>query len=142
VRFVGKYGEYQVLAYLLEQDVEAYLAIAVNQPDFDITAILDDKSVVRIQVKSTELNNKSTNNSINRIDKKYDFLVVVIIADDMSARFFIMTKAEAIALKGGNKQLGVAQQRNKVFQVKENLLPYENKWGTILNTKRKKFRSA
>lgn len=36
---------------------------------------------MRIQVKETELNNKNTNNAIDRIDKQYDFLVVVIISE-------------------------------------------------------------
>ncbi|WP_156853455.1 hypothetical protein [Aeromonas jandaei] len=49
--------------------------------DFDLTAILASGKVVRIQVKETELNNKNTNNAIDRIDKQYDFLVVVIISE-------------------------------------------------------------
>lgn len=133
MKYVGKYGEYRVLACLLEQDVEAYLAIKTNQSGFDLTAILANGKVVRIQVKSTELNNKSTNNSIDRIDKEYDFLVVVIVADDKTVRFFVMSKTEAMSAKGSNKQLGATQQRDKKFQVKEALLPYENQWKKIFN---------
>lgn len=133
MKFVGKYGEYRVLACLLEQDIEAYPAIKTNQPDFDLTAILASGKVVRIQVKATELNNKSTNNAIDRIDKQYDFLVVVIVGENKVARFFIMTKAEALAAKGNNKQLGTTQQRKKEFQVKDALLHYENKWEKISN---------
>jgi len=133
MKYVGKYGEYRVLACLLERDVEAYQAIKTNQPDFDLTAILASGKVVRIQVKATELNNKSTNNAIDRIDKEYDFLVVVIITEDKTARFFVMSKPEAIAAKGTNKQLGTTQQKKKQFQVKDALLQYENKWETILN---------
>lgn len=133
MKFVGKYGEYRVLACLLEQDIEAYLAIMTNQPDFDLTAILASGKVVRIQVKATELNNKSTNNAIDRIDKQYDFLVVVIIGENKTARFFVMTKAEALAAKGDSKQLGTTQQRQKVFQVKDVLLPHEDKWEKIAN---------
>ncbi len=133
MKFVGKYGEYRVLACLLEQDIEAYLAIKTNQPDFDLTAILASGRVVRVQVKATELNNKSTNNAIDRIDKQYDFLVVVIVGENKVARFFVMTKAEALAAKGTSKQLGTTQQRNKEFQVKDALLPHENKWEKIAN---------
>ncbi len=133
MKFVGKYGEYRVLACLLEQDIEAYPAIKTNQPDFDLTAILASGKVVRIQVKATELNNKSTNNAIDRIDKQYDFLVVVIVGENKAARFFVMTKAEALVAKGNNKQLGTTQQRKKEFQVKDVLLPYENEWEKISN---------
>lgn len=133
MKFVGKYGEYRVLACLLEQDIEAYLAIKTNQPDFDLTAILASGKVVRIQVKATELNNRSTNNAIDRIDKLYDFLVVVIVGENKSARFFVMTKAEALAAKGTSRQLGTTQQRNKEFQVKDALLPHENRWQKIAN---------
>lgn len=133
MKFVGKYGEYRVLACLLEQDIEAYPAIKTNQPDFDLTAILASGKVVRIQVKATELNNKSTNNAIDRIDKQYDFLVVVIVGESKAARFFVMTKAEALTAKGTNKQLGTTQLRNKESQVKDALLPHENQWEKISN---------
>jgi len=49
MKFVGKYGEYRVLACLLEQDIEAYPAIKTNQTDFDLTAILASGKVVREQ---------------------------------------------------------------------------------------------
>lgn len=133
MKSIGKYGEYRVLACLLERDIEVYQAININQPDFDLTAILSKENVVRIQVKSTELNNKATNNAIDRIDKEYDFLIVVIFEGKGIARFFIMSKAEVMSIKGNNKQLGVTQQRNKKSQVKDALLPYENKWEKIRN---------
>lgn len=130
-KFVGKYGEYRVLACLLEQGIEAYPAIKTNQPDFDLTAILASGKIVRIQVKTRELNNKSTNNAIDRIDMQYDFLVVVIVGEKKDARFFVMTKAEALTMRGSNKQLGTTQQRKKEFQVKDAFLPHENKWEKI-----------
>lgn len=132
MKYVGKYGEYRVLACLLEQDVEAYLAIKTNQPDFDLTAILASGRVVRIQVKSTELDNKSTNNAIERVEKEYDFLVVVVVGENKAIRFFVMTRAEALAAKGSNKQLATTQQRQKKFQVKDSLLPHENQWDKII----------
>jgi len=134
MKSIGKYGEYRVLACLLERDIETYQAINITQPDFDLTAILSNDKVVRIQVKSTELNNKATNNAIDRIDKEYDFLVVVIFEGKGVARFFIMSKEEAMQIKGSNKQLGVTQQKDKQSQVKESLLLYENQWDKIKNT--------
>lgn len=133
MKYVGKYGEYRVLACLIEQNIEAYPAIMTNQPDFDLTAILASGKVVRIQVKSTELNNKSTNNAITRIDKQYDFLVVVIVGEERATRFFVMTRAEALVAKGDNKQLGTTQMLKKEFQVKDYLLLHENKWDKIAN---------
>jgi len=133
MKSIGKYGEYRVLACLLERDIEAYQAININQTDFDITAILREDKVVRIQVKSTELNNKATNNAIDRIDKSYDFLVVVIFEGQGKARFFVMSKGEAITTKGTSKQLGVTQLREKKPQVKDALLQFENQWDKIKN---------
>jgi hypothetical protein len=131
MKYIGKYGEYRVLACLLEQDIEAYPAIKTNQPDFDLTAILASGKVVRIQVKSTELNNKSTNNPIDRIDKDYDFLVLVIVGENKATRFFVMSKGEALEAKGKNKQLSTTKQSQKEFQVKDFLVPYEGKWEKI-----------
>lgn len=133
MKSIGKYGEYRVLACLLERDIEIYQAINITQPNFDLTAILNNKKVVRIQVKSTELHNEATNNAIGKINKIYDVLVVVIFEDEGSSRFFIMSKDEAMEEKGDCKQLGVTQQRNKQSQVKESLVKYENKWETITN---------
>ncbi len=133
MKYIGKYGEYRVLACLLEQDIEVYPAIKTNQPDFDLTAILASGKVIRIQVKSTELNNRSTNNSIKHVDKEYDFLVVVVIGESNTPRFFIMSKAEALTARGENKQLGITHKIGGVFEIKNTITQYENKWDTIKN---------
>ncbi|MGB5259986.1 MAG: hypothetical protein WBO34_05615 [Gammaproteobacteria bacterium] len=86
-----------------------------------------------MQVKSTELNNKATNNAIDRIDKLYDFLVVVIFEGEGEARFFVMSKTEAMTVKGTSKQLGVTQQQEKQSQVKDMLVPFEDQWDKIKN---------
>ena len=133
MKSIGKYGEYRVLASLLERDIEAYQAININQNDFDLTVVLSQKHVVRVQVKSTELNNKATNNAIARIDKQYDFLVIVIFEGQGSARFFVMSRAEAIGLRGVSKQLGVTQISSGAPEVKPSLLPFEDQWVKITN---------
>ena len=79
MKFIGKFGEYLVLTRLLENEVEAYPAIKVNQDSYDLTAISKSGRIVRIQVKSTDLNNKSTNNTIGALAREFDFLVVVVV---------------------------------------------------------------
>lgn len=133
MRSIGRYGEYRVLACLLERDLEAYQAININENDFDLTIVLSKEKVVRVQVKSTELNNKATNNAIDRVDKKYDFLVVVIFEGQGQARFFVMSKNEAMELKGRSKQLGVTQVRRKKSEVKTAILQFEDQWEKISN---------
>jgi len=149
--YIGKYGEYRVLAKLFELKVEAYLAIKSNQDDFDITVITDDCRVVRVQVKTTTLWSESTNNSIAGIEKKYDFVVIVIVdrkeiiagthingeseeqesSYEYIPHFFIMTKEEAMMEKGKSKNLGVSRQEKKIFLIKESLQPYKNSWRKI-----------
>ena len=127
---IGKYGEYRVLACLLENDIEAYPAIKTNQKDYDITAVLNSSKVVRIQVKSTQLNNKSTNNSID-VEKSYDFLVIVVFIDKANTSFYVLTKDEAIKAKGKNKGLGVSHKKDSRFYVKDNVSRFKDAWDKI-----------
>ena len=135
--YLGKVGEYRVLAALLELGIEAYPAIRSNQQDYDITAITRRAKVVRIQVKTTELTNKSTNNTISGTDKQFDFLVLVVIKDTKDydngfpARIFILTREEVSALRGENKLLGVSYKRDGKYRVREALLVHEAKWEKI-----------
>ncbi|NMV23280.1 hypothetical protein HKB23_12825, partial [Vibrio parahaemolyticus] len=69
MKFIGKYGEHLVLSQLLKLDIEAYLAIKSNQEDYDITVVLESSRVLRIQVKTTDLHNQNTNNSISGVEK-------------------------------------------------------------------------
>jgi hypothetical protein len=130
MRFLGKYGEHRVLGCLLAHDIEAYQAIKVNQDDYDITVIASPTKVVRVQVKSTTLGNKSTNNQIGQLNRNFDFLVVVVeVAGE--CRFFVLTKEEALLLKGNSKHLGVSRSLKREFEIKPALLPYEDKWEKI-----------
>jgi hypothetical protein len=127
MKYIGKYGEHLVLLHLLKMEIEAYLAIKVNQDDYDLTIITDDQHVIRVQVKSTDLHSTGTNNAQKGTEKQYDFLVIVIV-DDGKDRIFILTKDEATEERGTTTLLGVSQQRDKKFEVKNNLLKYEYLW--------------
>lgn len=131
LNYIGKYGEYIVLSELLRKNIEAYQAIKNNQNDYDITAIINNKKIVRIQVKTTTLENKSTNNSLN-INNVYDILIIVIITYN-TPNFYILTREEALAAQNFNKKLGIVKIRNKKFFVRDEILLCENRWDKIIN---------
>lgn len=130
MKFLGKYGEHHVLIKLLANDIEAYPAIKINQDSFDITAVLSLDKVVRIQVKTTELSNRSTNNQIGKLDRDFDFLVIVVI-EDLACRFFVLTKEEALRLKGTDRLLSTSCTTGGVCQVRADLIAHEGKWEKI-----------
>lgn len=130
-KYLGKYGEYRVLSKLLELEIEGYLAIKQNQADYDITAIPHRNKVIRIQVKTTFLGNKSTNNLVGTIDRNFDFLVIVVIREADCVDFFVLSKKEALKIKGDSKNLGVSMRVKKQFVVKPEIAIYQNKWGKL-----------
>lgn len=133
MEYIGKYGEYRVLACLLERDVEAYQALKVNQADYDITAVLNARKVVRIQVKSTELQNKSTNNSIN-VGEGFHFLVIVAVDEDGKAEFYVMSRCEALDAMGENQKLSLTQKdTNGNYRVREAVSKHRDQWHKIQN---------
>lgn len=131
MKFIGKFGEYLVLTRLLENEIEAYPAIKVNQDAYDLTAISMSGRIIRIQVKTTELHNKSTNNTIGTLARDFDFLVVVIVHGERLADCYVLTHAEAHAFRGSSKQFGVSRQQNRVAVVKSELEPYKEAWARI-----------
>lgn len=134
MKYIGKSGEYRVLACLLERDVEAYQAIRENQADYDLTAVLSSSKVVRIQVKSTKLNNKNTNNSIN-VGYGFDFLVVVIFDGNSNAEFYVMSRCEALKCKGSRKKLSLTRRNKNCqdggYRVTDDIAEYRDKWDKI-----------
>lgn len=130
MKFIGKYGEHLVLSKLLRIDTEAYLAIKSNQEDYDITVITDSGVVKRIQVKSTELHNKNTNNSISGIEKAYDYLVLVII-DKNEDHIFILTHKEAQNEKGDSSKFSCSYKEKGVSKIKDDLEKYREQWQKI-----------
>ena len=133
MKFIGKYGEYLVLLNLLQRDIEAYLAINPNQEDYDITVVLNETLVKRIQVKSTKLQNESTNNSISGIEKNYDYLALVIVDGDES-KVFILTKDEAVKMKDGNVNLSCSKREGELYKIRESLNKHQDKWDKIQST--------
>ena len=130
MKYIEKHSEYLVLLCLLKENVEAYLAIKSNQDNYDITVVLNNESVKRIQVKSTDLHNASKNNTIKGTEKPYDFLVIVV-ADNGKERIFILTHEEALGERGDAAQLSISKCEYGVYSVKDNLLQYENCWSKI-----------
>jgi len=131
MKFIGKYGEYLALTRLLEHEVEAYSAIKVNQDSYDLTAIAKSGRIVRIQVKATELHNRSTNNSIGSLAREFDFLVVVVVQAGRFADCYVLTHAEAHALRGESKNLGISRREKRVSVVKRELDQYKEQWSRI-----------
>jgi hypothetical protein len=95
---------------------------------------LNPTKILRIQVKSTLLNNKSKNNSIAKIDdhRDFDFLVVVVIHTDATPHFYILTKAEAIDAKNGNKLLSISKKNGDGYIVRNEIGKHENCWNKIV----------
>lgn len=131
MRFIGKFGEYLALTRLLESEIEAYPAIKVNQDSYDLTAISRSGRIIRIQVKSTELHNKSTNNTIGALSREFDFLVVVIVHGERLADCYVLTYAEAHELRGNSKSLGVSRKVSRVSVIKDELTLHKEAWSRI-----------
>ncbi len=131
MKFIGKFGEHLALSRLLEHSIEAYPAIKVNQDSYDLTAIDTSGKAIRIQVKATELHNRSTNNAIGTLEGEFDFLVVVVVLGEHLTKCFVLTRVEALEIKGPSKSLGISRIENEVPVIKESFLPYEEKWNKI-----------
>jgi len=113
-----------VLTKILEKNIEAYPAISTNKKNYDIT-------VVRVKVKSTELQNESKNNATNKLSpKNFNFLVLVVIEENQN-RYFVLTKEEVEREISPSSQLYVSEKNGEKYCVKENIVAYEDKWEKI-----------
>ncbi|MDO9002763.1 MAG: hypothetical protein Q7V20_04830 [Aquabacterium sp.] len=131
MKFIGKFGEYLTLTRLLENEVEAYPAIKINQDSYDLTAISKSGRILRIQVKATELQNKSTNNNIGSLAREFDFLVVVVVHGEREADCYVLTHAEAHAIRGTSKLLGISRLEKRASVVKAELAQHKEQWRRI-----------
>lgn len=134
IQHVGKVAEYLVLSELIRRDVEAYSAISFRQEHYDITVVRPDRTISRVQVKATELHNKSTNNPVSNLAKDYDHLVLVVF-DGTAPLYFIMTKAEVVSEFVPNKPgtIYVSRQESGRFKVKESFARHQNQWDKIVS---------
>ncbi|STQ90838.1 hypothetical protein [Iodobacter fluviatilis] len=130
MKHIGSFGEYVTLSELLRRDIEAYPAILKNQEDYDITVIVSASKVVRLQVKTTELQNNSTNNSVKGTDKNYDFLVLVVI-DNENVKFYVIPKKKVDDIRFNSVDLSVSRKNGSSYCVKNCFNDFENKWDLI-----------
>lgn len=132
MQHIGKVAEYMVLAELIQRDVEAYSAISFRQPSYDITVIRPSRTVVRVQVKATELQNKSTNNPIDNLEKDFDYLVIVVF-DRGVPQYYVLTKGETKAEYGNvTGTIYTSRRVGDVYEVKKNIRRYQDKWKKII----------
>ena len=132
IQHIGKVAEYFVLAELIRRNVEAYSAISFRQEHYDVTVVMPDKTISRVQVKGTELHNKTTNNIISNLNKDYDHLVLVVFNEKIP-EYFILTKQEAESEFAANKSgnIYVSRQTNRLFSVKESIARHKDCWAKI-----------
>jgi hypothetical protein len=129
---IGQVAEYLVLAELIQRDVEAYSAISFRQPSYDITVIRPNLSVARVQVKGTELQNKSTNNPIGNLEKEFDYLVIVLF-DGETPNYYVLTKAEATKAYAPKRgPIYTSQLVDGVYRVKNEITRYQDMWEKII----------
>lgn len=72
-------GEYYVYSQLLRNNIQSYLAIGKNNPDWDILSILEDNRQVKIQVKTMQWKESSLTIDGKWEQAKFDILVIVIL---------------------------------------------------------------
>jgi hypothetical protein len=134
--FTGAVGEHYVLSQLLLRNIESYLAVKANQKGFDIVALIgEDKKVVRIEVKTRDLNSGSTNNSFSINSEIADFLIIVIIENsDLDLRTFVIPTHLIEEMKEGRKQLSTSKTVNGKSQIRDDklFLSCENNWEPLL----------
>lgn len=131
MKYSGKLGEYVVLARLLANEIEAYPAIKTNQDSYDLTAILMSNRIVRIQVKTTQLNNLSTNNTIGDLKREFDFLVIVVMISKQDSECYVLTRSEAHALRGSSTQFGISRKVKGTSLVKSELAQHREQWSRV-----------
>lgn len=134
MKYIGPIGEWLVMTELLKRDIEAYLAILENQKDYDITVVTKNSNILRLQVKTTELQNKSTNNTIKIQGANYNFLILVVILSNGETDFYIIPKAKVGQIMGKSKQLSLSKKSGNKYIIKEEFSKYKMKWNLIDTT--------
>lgn len=129
---IGTFAEYLVLLKFLENDIEAYKALKANQESYDITVILNNSRVKRVQVKGITLNDSGSTNGSIYLNRKYDFLIIVI-SDNANNRLFVLTNDDAYREKGSKTTLNLKRRLKNTqgYEIIPNLIPYENRFDKI-----------
>ena len=128
---IGEIGELSVFMELLKKGYEAYRANSKIQKGWDIV-VINKNTVKRIQVKTTILKNKSTNNTF-KVNNGYDIMVVVVIDDKNRCEYNILTKKEVskILRANNNKQLSISKTKKGIRKIKDEISAQKNKWNKI-----------
>ena len=119
---IGEIGEQLVVVELLKSGFkEVYRANSKTQEDWYIVVITEKNKIIRIQVKTTFLDNNSTNNSVS-LKGKYDFLALVILGTkNRDVKFFCLKKEIVEQIKGDKKRLAISEKKNGVKKVRDEI---------------------
>lgn len=90
---LGAIGEHYILAELLRNGIGAHLSHGKTQVGWDIIVFVNNE-VKKIQVKTTELQNDSTNNSISIKKNGFDFIIFVILDSPNIYDYYVLTRDE------------------------------------------------
>lgn len=136
-------GEYAVLAELLRQGFDAYLAHGPSQKEWDIM-VMSNPNIKRIQVKTISWLEKSAVNG-NFESLNYDYLIIVLLNKDKDNTiskpmiYLILSKSEAMEIcsKRNNKRKDGKQTItvSKNFRDKSEILEQaEGAWRKLIIT--------
>lgn len=135
---IGEIGEHLVVAELLRSNVGSIcLPVNKTQKGWDIIVVTEKNRHIRIQVKTTFLDNNSTNNSFT-VEENYDFLVIVVfkLSDD-ETEFFCLKKETVEKIKGSGKKIAISKKKNGRKSVRDDIKEYQVKedWNKKLGIK-------
>ena len=123
---IGEIGEQLVVVELLKSGFkEVYRANSKTQKGWDIVVITKKNKIIRIQVKTTFLDNNSTNNSVS-LKGKYDFLALVILGTkNRDVKFFCLKREIVEQIQGDCKKLAISDGKGGVKKVKYEIEKYK-----------------
>ena len=83
-------------------------------------------------MKAIDLQNRSTNNAVNNLERDYEQLVLVVL--DERVEYFILTRKEVVAAYAPNNPwtIYISQIDCGRYKVREELRTYEGQWGKII----------
>lgn len=119
---IGEIGEQLVVVELLKSGFkEVYRANSKTQKGWDIVVITEKNKIIRIQVKTTFLDNNSTNNSFT-VEENYDFLVIVVFKlSDNETEYFCLKKETVEKIKGSEKKIAISKKKNGRKSVRDDI---------------------